>query len=68
MDNRWPGRDRVSQQEPGEDWKARAERLEECVCVLLLKNQMLRIALQTGQPPNPARKLSLDASASWTRP
>jgi hypothetical protein len=28
-----------------EDWQAKAERLERCVCELLLKNQTLRMAL-----------------------
>jgi hypothetical protein len=36
----------VGNWEPGEDWPARVERLQEWVCVLLAKNQMLREALQ----------------------
>lgn len=38
----------VSEQaEPQEDWQAKVERLEEWVCVLLLKNQTLRMELLT---------------------
>jgi len=40
-------------EETGQDIQSRIERLEEWVCVLLLKNQRLRMALQverTGAP------------------
>jgi hypothetical protein len=32
-------------QETDEDWKSTAQRLQRCICLLLLKNQRLRIAL-----------------------
>jgi hypothetical protein len=36
----------VNEQEGAqEDWQAKAERLEKCMCELLLKNQTLRMAL-----------------------
>ena len=36
----------VSKQEkPENDWEAKVERLQECVSLLLLKNQTLRMAL-----------------------
>jgi hypothetical protein len=34
------------QEQPQEDWQAKVERLQELVCSLLLRNQMLRLALQ----------------------
>jgi len=32
-------------EEPQEDWQAKVEQLEKCVCELLLTNQTLRMAL-----------------------
>jgi hypothetical protein len=34
------------QEQPQEDWQAKVEHLEQCVCSLLLKNQTLRMELQ----------------------
>jgi hypothetical protein len=37
-----------SGQEPSsEDWQARVDRLQEVVCILLMKNQTMRMALLT---------------------
>ena len=47
METKVENRDPVSKQvEFQGDWQAKAERLQECVCVLLLKNQILRMALR----------------------
>lgn len=46
MDSTVEGGVFVGHWEPEEDWPARVERLQEWVCLLLTKNQMLREALQ----------------------
>jgi hypothetical protein len=38
--------DPVEEQQPfAEDWQAKVERLQEAVCVLLMKNQTMRMSL-----------------------
>ena len=38
-------------EESGQDMQARIKHLEEWVCALLIKNQTLRMALQSDEPP-----------------
>ena len=46
-----------------EDWQAKAERLEQLVCVLMLKNQALRMELVAGRakPPGDSRSPGYDS-------
>jgi hypothetical protein len=52
--------------EPEEDWQARVERLQEWVCRLLTKNQILREALHAERTTGQRGDSSSESSPSET--
>lgn len=46
MESTVQGRISIGHREPEEDWQMEVERLQEWVCLLLTKNQILRDALE----------------------
>jgi hypothetical protein len=69
MTTGWQSRDSLASQleEPGQDMQARIERLEEWVCVLLLKNQTLRMALQEENASSQSYDYPLDSRPALAR-
>jgi hypothetical protein len=54
------------QVEPQEDWQAKSERLEKLVCELLLKNQTLRMALESERARVQGSGYFFDFSANFS--